>query len=202
MREFQSGLCSINYEQKFGAINPQFPGNQKMHCKFFPVFLFVLAIAAQSLFSQQAPPTGSAGSSTPQTGTGPHARRPLPKPVNLKVLPKDISREDLIKLMRGYAGSLGVECNFCHAVNPQTHKLDFPSDAKEDKATARTMIAMTHTINEQYMSQVHDPDAMPEDKHVTCGTCHRGHSMPEHFVPPPEHNHHPPEGAPPSEQPQ
>jgi hypothetical protein len=105
--------------------------------------------------------------------------------VNLQVLPKNIAREDLIKIMRSYAGALGVECNFCHAVNPQTHRLDFPSDAKDDKTIARTMILMTQTINEQYMTQVHDPDAMPEDKHVTCGTCHRGHSMPEHFVPRP-----------------
>ncbi len=172
-----------------------------MHCKSFPILVFVLAIGAQPLLSQQGPPSDSSGASAPQSDSGAHARRPLPKPINLKVLPKDISREDLIKIMRGYAGALGVECNFCHAVNPQTHKLDFPSDAKDDKNIARTMIAMTHTINEQYMSQVHDPDAMPEDKHVTCGTCHRGHSMPEHFVPPPEH-HHPPAGAAPAEPPQ
>jgi hypothetical protein len=111
------------------------------------------------------------------------------------VLPKDIAPEELDKIMHGYAGSLGVKCSFCHAANAQTHKLDFASDAKEDKGIARTMISMTHTINEQYMSQVHDPDAMPEDKHVTCGTCHRGHSMPEHFVPPPEEHHHPPQGG-------
>jgi hypothetical protein len=62
------------------------------------------------------------------------------------------------------------------------------------------MIAMTHTINDQYMSQIHDPDAMPEDKHVTCGTCHRGHSMPEHFTPPPQHQH-PQQGAQSGDQP-
>jgi hypothetical protein len=157
-----------------------------------PLFLaaaLTLAVAAQPLLGQNAP--AAAGQTIPQAQTGGRPRRPQPKPVNLKVLPKNIAREDLIKIMRGYAGSLGVECSFCHARNPQTHKLDFPSDAKDDKTIARTMIQMTQTINEQYMTQVHDPDAMPEDKHVTCGTCHRGHSMPEHFVPLAEPRHRP-----------
>jgi Photosynthetic reaction centre cytochrome C subunit len=118
-----------------------------------------------------------------------HARRPLPKPTNLKVLPKDISPEELVKIMRGYAGSLGVECSFCHAPAQSAHRLDFASDAKPDKAIARIMIQMTHDMNTQYMAQVHDPDATPEEKHVTCGTCHRGHSMPPHFVLPPQTHH-------------
>jgi hypothetical protein len=123
-------------------------------------------------------------------------RRPLPKPTNLKVLPKDITPEELVKIMRGYAGALGVECNFCHAAVPGKRELDFASDAKDDKGIARIMIQMTHTMNEQYMTQVHDPDATPEDKHITCGTCHRGHQMPEHFTPPPEQHHTHPGAAP------
>jgi hypothetical protein len=160
-----------------------------MHSRLFLAGIFTLALAAQPLLSQNAAAPSAAGQSPSQAQPGAHPRGPLPKPVNLKVLPKDISREDLIKTMRGFSGALGVECKFCHATNPQTHKLDFASDAKDDKTIARTMIVMTHTINDQYMSQIHDPDAMPEDKHVRCGTCHRGHSMPEHFVPPPEHQH-------------
>jgi hypothetical protein len=165
-----------------------------------PLFLsgiLVFAFAAPFLFAQDGPPQAAPGNATAQQG-----HRPLPKPTNLKVLPKDITPEELDKVMHGFAGSLGVKCNFCHAANPQTHKLDFASDAKDDKGIARTMIAMTKTINEQYMSQVHDPDAMPEDKHVTCGTCHRGHTMPEHFVPPPEEHRHPPAGAAPEQKPQ
>jgi len=161
---------------------------------FFAGLLMAALAATMSAFSQDAAPAADSGAAQAQPGARP--RRPLPKPVNLKVLPKDIAPEELVKIMRGYAGSLGVECNFCHAANAQTHKLDFASDAKEDKSFARTMIAMTRTINDQYMSQINDPDAMPADKHVTCGTCHRGHTMPEHFVPPPEQHHHPAQGAP------
>lgn len=165
-----------------------------MQSRLLLAAIFALTFTAQPLLSQDAATPPSAAQAAPQA----HPRRPLPPPVNLKVLPKDTSREELIKIMRGYAGALGVECSFCHAVNPQTKKLDFPSDAREDKGIARTMIAMTHTINDQYMAQVHDPDAMPEDKHVTCGTCHRGRAMPEHFVPPPEH--HRSQGAQPEQQ--
>ncbi|MGB7171023.1 MAG: c-type cytochrome [Acidobacteriaceae bacterium] len=152
--------------------------------------ILILTLAAQPVF---AAPTVQEAGAPPAQET--HARRPFPKPVNLKVLPKDTTPEQLRQIMRGFAGALGVECNFCHAANPQTHKLDFASDAKPDKTTARLMIRMTRTIDADYLAKVNDPDATAEDKHVTCGTCHRGHSMPEHFVPPPEaHPEHP--GAP------
>jgi hypothetical protein len=162
------------------------------------VLISSLAFTATSLFSQGATP--------PAQGQGQqYLRRPLPKPTNLKVLPKDIAPEELVKIMRGYAAALGVECTFCHQAVPGKRELNFASDAKEDKGIARIMIQMTHAMNEQYMSQVHDPDAMPEDKHVTCGTCHRGHQMPEHFVPPPQERHQrqaPPAGGTPPQQPQ
>ena len=139
--------------------------------------------------------------SLPLTGQTPaappmHHHMPLPKPTNLQVLPKDISPEDLMKTMHGYAGALSVHCNFCHEVNEKTHKADFAADTKPDKAIARTMIAMTQEINAKYLSQVKDPDATPADKTVTCGTCHRGHEMPAQFVPKPEAHAHPMGGAP------
>jgi hypothetical protein len=156
--------------------------------------IFVFALAAQPVFAAAVQEGGS-----PAAEGHPHG--PLPKPVNLKVLPKDISPELLRQTMRGYAGALGVKCGFCHEMNPQTHKMDFASNAKQDKATARLMIRMTETINKDYLAKVVDPDAMPQDKQVTCGTCHRGHHMPEAFVPPPEEHHdHPgaPAGGPPA----
>ncbi|MGA7520949.1 MAG: c-type cytochrome [Acidobacteriaceae bacterium] len=154
--------------------------------------VIVLALAAQPVLA--APNLQEAGAApAPES----HSHRPFPKPVNLKVLPKNTTPEHLREIMRGFTGALGVKCGFCHAMNPQTHKLDFPSDAKPEKTTARLMIRMTQTINKNYMVKVDDPDATPQDKQVTCGTCHRGHHMPEHFVPPPEEHHGPP-GAPPS----
>lgn len=153
-----------------------------------------LILSAQLVIAQNPATSPSAGTSRGQAG--PHPHRQLPKPTNLKVLPKDTTPQELDKIMHGFTGSLGVKCNFCHAANAQTHQLDFASDAKDDKGIARTMMEMTRTINDQFMVKVQDPDAMPEDKHVTCATCHRGHSMPEHFMPPPEGHHQPPAGAP------
>jgi hypothetical protein len=138
-----------------------------------------LALTTLPMLSQDAQaPTGTAAP------TQAPMRRPMPKPTNLQVLPKDISSPDLMALMRGYAHALGVECEFCHAENPQTHKLDFALDSKPDKGIARTMIAMTKVINDKYLSTVNDPDATPADKTVTCGTCHRGNTMPAPFAAP------------------
>lgn len=105
----------------------------------------------------------------------------MPAPKNLQVLPRDISGPDLIALMRGYSKALGVECSFCHERNAQTGHPDFASDAKPDKTIARTMITMTNEINAKYLATVKDPDATPADKTVTCGTCHRGNTMPTPF---------------------
>ena len=67
-----------------------------------PLFLAaILTFAAQPLVGQPSP--APAGQATPQAQTAARSRRPQPKPVNLQVLPKNIAREDLIKIMRSYA---------------------------------------------------------------------------------------------------
>ena len=103
----------------------------------------------------------------------------MPKPVNLKILPKDISTSDLIVLMKQYTDELGVQCGYCHAGDPVTHKMDFASDAKPEKATARIMMTMTSELNSKYIGTL----PTGSDEKVDCGTCHRGHSMPQEFVP-------------------
>lgn len=65
------------------------------------------------------------------------------KPVNLKVLPKNISEKELDDIMDGFKAALGVKCNFCHTPrkdNPK--KLDFASDENPKKEIARNMIRM------------------------------------------------------------
>jgi len=173
-----------------------------MQSRWFAAGVFVtslaFAVATQPSFSQDSAPAPQQEQGAPQQQPeqGARPRRPLPKPTNLQVLPKDIQPEQLVHIMRGVAGALGVECNFCHVPGPKPREMNFASDEKPEKATARIMLRMTQAMNDQYMSQIHDPDAKPEDKQVTCGTCHRGRKMPEHFVPPPEH-HNGPGGQPP-----
>ncbi|HEY4640170.1 MAG TPA: c-type cytochrome [Thermoanaerobaculia bacterium] len=99
---------------------------------------------------------------------------------NLKVLPQNISQDDLIKTMRIFSRSLGTNCGHCHvqtnagAAEGTRPEFDFPSDAKPEKNIARTMVRMVHDVNSNYVSQIKD-----RKQDVTCMTCHRGKVIPE-----------------------
>ena len=95
---------------------------------------------------------------------------------NLRVLPPNITHDELIATMRGIARSLGTRCNHCHVANlpGATEEFDFANDAKPEKRTARTMLRMTRNINAEYISKVN-----AHGQTVTCFTCHRGHTVPE-----------------------
>lgn len=94
---------------------------------------------------------------------------------NLKILPKDISKDKLDSIMKSFCLSLGVHCNFCHARTADTTQfhLDFASDAKPDKDVARFMMRMTAYIDTAYFNDDHSarPDTI---RNVICYTCHRG----------------------------
>ena len=101
---------------------------------------------------------------------------------NLKVLPPNITHDELIATMRTFSRSLGTRCEHCHVQTATTPKevFDFASDQKQEKKVARTMLLMTQHINNDYVAKL-------EDEHgprVTCGTCHRGHTVPENWQPP------------------
>ena len=98
---------------------------------------------------------------------------------NLKILPKNISDDDLDKVMDGFKEALGVKCNFCHAASKDSSdKLDFPSDEKPEKSIARHMMRMTIKINKKYFSFNKDSlgAVVPA---ISCITCHRGDPHPE-----------------------
>src|SRR3569832_2997275 len=66
---------------------------------------------------------------------------------NLKVFPKDIPRDSLLGIMRGFTGALGVNCTYCHVTEPAPagapgprERLQPASDDKETKKPARIMI--------------------------------------------------------------
>jgi hypothetical protein len=111
------------------------------------------------------------------------------------VLPKDTTGPQVISIMRSFEGQLGVECTYCHAKDPATGHPNFASDENPMKDRARVMMKMTSTINTEYLTQLTDPK--PENP-VTCGTCHRGMSKPEVFVPTPHERHGPPPATPPT----
>jgi cytochrome c2 len=99
------------------------------------------------------------------------------KATNLKVLPKNISEEELDKVMDGFKVALGVKCNYCHAPNKDNpKKLDFASDAKPEKEIARNMMRMTAKINKKYFHLKEEGKGMLA---VSCITCHNGQQEPK-----------------------
>jgi hypothetical protein len=91
--------------------------------------------------------------------------------------------------MEGWAGSLGVHCDTCHAPDPAGPgpngrvRLKFDDDSKPEKQMARIMYTMTEDIKKNYVAKVAAMDKMDTPAApLTCGTCHRGHLDPEEFV--------------------
>lgn len=109
-----------------------------------------------------------------------------PEYKNLKVLPKSITHEHLGNVMGEWSRSLGVHCNFCHVRNEAEKKMDFVSDAKPEKLTARHMFKMMNKINQKFFGAKKDSTGMMMHSGVNCNTCHHGISHPEIKVPEPE----------------
>ncbi len=164
--------------------------------------VFAAAPSAQPIQDQPAAPASGGAQQGAPAGGSMGRMRNYPPPTNLKVLPNDLTGAQVREIMQRWAGSLGAHCGFCHAADP--HKLgpngrpelDFASDAKPEKRIARIMYTMTEQMNQDYIKKAMDLDPDGEGKPVTCGTCHRGHEMPEEFVMPKEERHGGPGGMP------
>jgi Photosynthetic reaction centre cytochrome C subunit len=132
--------------------------NKKIAVAFGLIVFMVIGIAA----------------TRPQDGPGPK--------MNLKVLPKNISHDDLDKVMFEWKTALGVKCSFCHAASADStsHRLDFASDAKPEKNIARSMFRMTGKINKKYFGfKKDDKDAGDKMPAISCITCHHGEPHPQ-----------------------
>jgi hypothetical protein len=104
-------------------------------------------------------------------------------PQNIKVLPKHLTEQQIHQVMREWAGSLGVHCDFCHAPSTDGKGLDFASDAKPEKEMARHMYKMMNKINQKYFEAKKDSVGMMLETGVNCYTCHRGNPHPETKLP-------------------
>ena len=95
-----------------------------------------------------------------------------PGPKNLQVLPEGTPLKKVQGIMRQFA--LDVRCTYCHAPDAEDpNKMDFASDAKDKKKTARLMMQMTQAINNQ-----HIVSASHHGVEVTCATCHHDNHVP------------------------
>ena len=90
---------------------------------------------------------------------------------NLKVLPKDVGKRELMNTMKDFSSALGVNCTHCHVEKTpgDRNTIDWASDALEPKKVARGMMAMVAGINKDLLPAAGEPNAQ-----VRCMTCHRG----------------------------
>lgn len=105
---------------------------------------------------------------------------------NLKVLPKDIDHMALIKIMHDFRDALGFKCSDCHAASKtKPGDLDFASDAKPEKETAREMMRMVKKINKKFFKVKGSfADSYLQGKYdITCYTCHHGDEHPKTAAP-------------------
>jgi hypothetical protein len=145
----------------------------------------------------------SAQNEAPQAGRG---RGAVPR--NLQVLPKDTSPQDVAALMQQFTSALGVPCTYCHVQNtppPLTAEeaaaqaaaapaagrgrgrgrggpqMDFASDDKRQKRTARVMLALVNDINTRLATLPPSPARTrgAASSRVQCATCHRGVPNPQ-----------------------
>ena len=102
---------------------------------------------------------------------------------NLHVLPEDIPRSELNRVMLENLQGLGLPrrenrgCLFCHVGDMDVPRgdWDYASDDKLTKRKARTMMAMVQEIN----SRLEDLEGrVAPDLQVTCYTCHAGRTDP------------------------
>lgn len=153
--------------------------------------LAVTALAAVVAFAQSpAVPTAPAAAPRPP--------RTYPAPTNLKVLPKDLTGQQVHEIMEKWESELGGHCNSCHVADPNNlgpngkPRLKFEDDNKDEKVVARLMFTMTQELNQKYFGQMKHDEDHGKAASVTCATCHRGHMHPEEFVPVKEEHRMPP----------
>ena len=107
-----------------------------------------------------------------------------PQYKNLKVLPKNTTKQQMDSVMKHFSAALGVKCNFCHVFNQEQKAMDFASDANEHKGISRDMMRMQTKLNKKYFDVKNAKD-LTAKLEVTCQTCHNGKAHPATRVPAP-----------------
>ncbi len=98
---------------------------------------------------------------------------------NLKILPQDITKDDMDSVMKHFTTSLGVKCGFCHVrLDNEKKDWDFANDSLDHKKYARYMMDMTQDINKKYFEDDVKRLDIPYMNEVTCYSCHNGRKHP------------------------
>ena len=97
---------------------------------------------------------------------------------NLKILPKNITHQQMDSVMHHYTASLNVRCTFCHVRNEEKKEMDWASDANKHKLVTRQMMTMTDEINKKYFNHTGGAITLSSQLPVTCYKCHHGATDP------------------------
>src|SRR3712207_7632543 len=77
-----------------------------------------------------------------------------PRYENLKVLPKNTTKQEMDSIMKHFSRSLGVKCGHCHVRSTEGKKdFIFASDESKNKLIARDMYKMMNKINKKYFKE-------------------------------------------------
>ena len=119
----------------------------------------------------------AAAAAAAQGGGPPGQQQPYE---NLKFFSKDLPRDSLLSIMRGFTYALGVNCAYCHVEEPPAQpggrpRMRPPLDDKVEKLKARFMLAMVDTLNRVTLAAIPQRHAGVT---VNCVTCHRGSPIP------------------------
>jgi len=142
--------------------------------------LLAVSAAAILAFSQsesKAKPESKPADSTPSEAKPTSAEPKTAESQTAEQMYKNIQSlkgtpgDQMLLTMQYFSASLGVQCSYCHVTKPAWAP---DSDDKEEKRTAREMIAMTQSINQANFK------GRPT---IGCATCHAGHNNPNPVPP-------------------
>jgi len=96
---------------------------------------------------------------------------------NLQFHPPDLTRAELMTVMRNFSFALNVRCQHCHVGGDGVsfEGVEFDKDSP-NKEKARFMLRMTKNLNENILTGIPDRDQPALE--IQCKTCHRGQSKP------------------------
>lgn len=103
------------------------------------IVLSVLLVTASVALSQAS--GQQAGQQAPPAKAQAPRRSPIPDTfTNLQVLPKDISKQELVNIMKSFCFTMEQNCSYCHVATDDLSSANFAADDKEPKKKARELL--------------------------------------------------------------
>jgi len=109
--------------------------------------LLLLAILVAAGGRDEMAVAQQSGASAPPTAAAAPRRPMIPDTfTNLQVLPKDITKPQLLTIMKGFAKNWNVRCSYCHVATDDLSEANFADDSKPTKQDTRELLRAIGTI--------------------------------------------------------